>query len=101
MGHDLIRALFLLAARNRFSPYMEDGITKVKRRQNIKIELVKRDWRHRDLAAHLRERGHEIETDEISRLIAGRWNPPEHIRKAISEILDCPTYELFQSEEVA
>ena len=27
------------------------------RRLNIKVEMVKRDWRHRDMAAQLRERG--------------------------------------------
>lgn len=66
------------------------------RRLNIKIEMVKRDWRHRDMAAQLRERGFNVDTDDVSRLIAGRWTPPENIRRAISEILGRPTFKLFQ-----
>jgi hypothetical protein len=61
----------------------------------IKIELVKRDWRHRDLAGRLRAQGFDVDTDDISRLISGRWNPPTDIRQAISEILNRPTFELF------
>jgi hypothetical protein len=68
----------------------------VDRRLNIKVEMVKRDRRHRDMAAQLRERGLNVDTDDVSRLIAGRWTPPENIRRAISEILGRPTYELFQ-----
>ena len=66
------------------------------KRLNIKIEMVKRDWRHRDMAAQLRERGFDVDTDDVSRLIAGRWTPAEEIRRAIAEILGRPTYELFQ-----
>jgi hypothetical protein len=65
------------------------------RRLNIKLELVKRDWRHRDLAARLRERGFEVDTDDVSRLVAGRWTPPSDVREAIAEILQRPTFELF------
>lgn len=65
------------------------------KRLNLKIELVKRDWRHRDLAARLRERGFDVDTDDVSRITAGRWTPPEPVRRAISEILEHPTYELF------
>ncbi|MDD4871588.1 MAG: hypothetical protein PHR77_13610 [Kiritimatiellae bacterium] len=63
---------------------------------NIKIELVKRDWKHRDLASQLREHGFsEVDTADVSRLIAGRWTPPEDIRRAIADILERPTFELF------
>ena len=65
------------------------------KRVNLKIELVKRDWRHRDLAARLREQGFDVDSDDVSRLIARRWTPPEKVCQAISKILGRPTFELF------
>jgi hypothetical protein len=72
-----------------------DQIGRSEKRLRLKIELVKRDWRHRDLAARLRERGFEVDTDDVSRLVAGRWTPPSDVREAIVEILECPSFELF------
>jgi len=63
----------------------------------LKIELVKRDWRHRDLAARLRERGFSVDADDVSRLVAGRWTPPDDIREAIADILGRPTFEIFSA----
>ena len=66
-----------------------------KRMLEVKAELTRRDWKYRTLAARLRERGFDADGGDIVRLVAGRWNPPEEMRLAISDILNRPTFELF------
>ena len=66
------------------------------RRLELKLELVRRDMRHRELAASLRDRGFEVETSDIDRLMIGRWDPSAEIKQAIAEIFTRPSFELFQ-----
>ena len=67
-----------------------------RRRLRLRAELALQDIRHRELAARLRAAGHQVEGDDISRIIAGRWDPPAELREAIASMLGRPTFELFQ-----
>jgi len=66
-----------------------------KRLLELRAELVARDMKYRELAARLRERGFDVGEYDIAALIAGRINASSELRKAISEILQRQTFELF------
>jgi len=65
------------------------------RRLELKAEMTRRDMTQRDLAHILREKGFDAEPYDVARIIAGRWDPPENVKKAIAGILNRPTYEIF------
>lgn len=65
------------------------------RRLELKAEMTRRDMTQRDLAHILREKGFDMEPYDVARIIASRWDPPDEIRRAIAEILERPTFEIF------
>jgi hypothetical protein len=67
----------------------------MERRLELKAELTRRDMKYRELAALLRERGFDVGEFHIASLVAGRMTPSEKMRRAVSEILGRPTFEIF------
>jgi hypothetical protein len=67
----------------------------MKKHLELKAELARRGWRYRDLARALRERGFDIEADDILAIVAGKRKPDAKLKSAAAEILGRPTFELF------
>ena len=65
------------------------------RRLELKAEMTRRGMTQRDLARLLRTQGFDTEPYDVARIIAGRWDPPDNIRKAIVGILGRPAFEIF------
>ena len=65
------------------------------RRLVLKARMVLLGVTQRDLARALRERGFEVETFDVTRIISGRWNPPNEVRSAIANVLNRSPRTLF------
>jgi hypothetical protein len=68
----------------------------MKKQLELKAELARRGWRYRDLARELRARAVDAEADDVLAVIAGKRTPDERFKKAVSDILGRPSFELFQ-----
>ena len=66
------------------------------RRLELKAELIRKDYKYRDLASKLQDRGFEVGEFFIARIVAGRFDPPLELKKTIAEILQRPTFEIFE-----
>jgi hypothetical protein len=67
----------------------------VKRQLELKASLVRADMSYRRLAIAMQERGHRFHENDVSRIVSGRWFPPENVRQSIASILGKKTFELF------
>jgi hypothetical protein len=83
---------FALFSNNKTLPEVVDMN---ERRLELKAEMTRHDMTQRDLARLLRDQGFDMEPYNVARIIAGRWDPPDAMRRAISDILNRPTFELF------
>jgi hypothetical protein len=100
-GAQSTSAPFIFARPEPFRPYLNRfcGFMNLKRSSGrhleLRAELARQDLRYRDLAQRVRGCGHHIEEGDIARIVAGRWDPPADVKKAIADIFRRPSFELF------